>query len=318
MSSVALIIVFNHNYEENIEKLQKIYGGRFQHIWFVVPFYEGSRQNVIPVYDSSYYFQGFIATAINHLKTYNFDNYLNIADDLYLNPQINEDNYHHYFKTNEDTGFISNFFDLNNSAERRPSRPYAPYWNAITTALNLQFNKGFEWNNYLPSYQEATRLLQKYGIKPSNAIRTRMFFPFKPIRFSLKIDDLKFSYHGLKLCLSNFKYLFSKRSIKYPLVGGYSDITIIPKSAATNFAKYAHAFASLNLFVEIALPTALLLACEKIATEDNLSLKCITHWHIERLTNDNNYTSVSQINDSFPEDSLYIHPIKLSKIKSPT
>lgn len=319
MSSVALIIVFNHNYQENIEKLLTIYGSRFKHIWFVVPFYEGSRQNVIPVYDSSYYFQSFIATAINHLKNYNFDNYLSIADDLYLNPKINEENYHHYFKTNEDTGFISNFFDLNNATEKRPSRPYAPFWNASLAALNLQYNKGFEWTKYLPSYQEASTLLKKHGIKTSATIKARMFFPFKPIRFSWKTDDLKFSYHGLKLCLSNFKYLFSKRTLKYPMVGGYADITIIPKSAATKFANYAHAFAALNLFVEIALPTALLFACEKVVTEDDLKLKCTTYWYPESLIfNNKNQQSITEINNDFPEDTLYIHPLKLSKIKSLT
>ena len=317
MSTAALIIVFNHNYEDNIDKLLNIYTGRFKNIWFVMPFYEGSRKDVISVYYSSYYFQGFVATAINHLKFYNFDYYLTVADDLYLNPKINENNYQKYFKIDERTGFISNFFDLNSATEKRPSRPYAPFWNAILSALNLQTNKGFEWSKYLPSRQEAFDLFEKHGIKTNHTIKAKMLFPFKPIRFSLKIEDLKFSYHGLKLYLSNFKYLFSKRTLIYPMVGGYSDIAIIPKSAATDFAKYAHTFASLNLFVEIAFPTALLLACENLTTEDDLDLKCVTYWYPESLIiNNKNYGSISEINSGFPEDALYVHPIKLSKIKS--
>ena len=48
--SVCLVIFQNHQYTRNIEVLDRLYGERFDHIVHVVPFYDGSRDDVIPVY----------------------------------------------------------------------------------------------------------------------------------------------------------------------------------------------------------------------------------------------------------------------------
>lgn len=49
MYNVALIILFNHNYEKNLDALKDIYGDRFTHIWYIIPFYSGDREDVISV-----------------------------------------------------------------------------------------------------------------------------------------------------------------------------------------------------------------------------------------------------------------------------
>lgn len=53
---IALIIVFNHRYDQNIKILETIYNGRFTNIYFLVPFYDGDKENVISVYGNSYYY----------------------------------------------------------------------------------------------------------------------------------------------------------------------------------------------------------------------------------------------------------------------
>ena len=58
---VALIIIYNHQYNKNIDVLERIYKDRFHDIYHLVPFYRGDRKNVIPVYESSHYFQGYIS-----------------------------------------------------------------------------------------------------------------------------------------------------------------------------------------------------------------------------------------------------------------
>jgi len=55
----ALILIYNHRYDKNIEILEKIYSKRFSVIFHLVPFYDGNRDNVIPVYENSYYFEGY-------------------------------------------------------------------------------------------------------------------------------------------------------------------------------------------------------------------------------------------------------------------
>ena len=67
MSDVALIIIYNHRYDKNISVLEKLYNSRFSDIYHLVPFYDGNKTNVIPVYENSFYFQNYVAQG---LKSY--------------------------------------------------------------------------------------------------------------------------------------------------------------------------------------------------------------------------------------------------------
>ena len=92
MDKIALLIIYNHRYDKNIEPLEQIYAGRFSYIYHIVPFYDGQKENVIPVYESSFYFEGYIAQCFQHLKDKGFTHYFFVADDLMLNPLITEQN----------------------------------------------------------------------------------------------------------------------------------------------------------------------------------------------------------------------------------
>ena len=59
--NLTLVIVFNHRYDKNIAALEKIYRKKFFNIKFLVPFYNGDREDVIPIYENSHYFQGYFA-----------------------------------------------------------------------------------------------------------------------------------------------------------------------------------------------------------------------------------------------------------------
>jgi len=89
MNKVALIIIYNHQYNKNIDILERIYNGRFSNIYHLVPFYNGEKQNVIPVYDSSYYFQGYVAQGFKSYFKEEFTHYFFVADDLILNTKKN-------------------------------------------------------------------------------------------------------------------------------------------------------------------------------------------------------------------------------------
>ncbi|MBR0093745.1 MAG: hypothetical protein IJP91_00540, partial [Synergistaceae bacterium] len=57
---ICLVVIFNHRYNQNVEKLQKIYGTKFSDIYYVVPFKTDEvpdylLSNVIRVYESSFY-----------------------------------------------------------------------------------------------------------------------------------------------------------------------------------------------------------------------------------------------------------------------
>ena len=98
MSSVALIIIYNHRYEKNIDVLERIYRGRFTDIFHLMPFYTGNKKNVIPVYENSMYFQGYVSQGLKAIFDEKYSHYLFVADDLILNPVINEATYEQYLK----------------------------------------------------------------------------------------------------------------------------------------------------------------------------------------------------------------------------
>jgi len=104
--SVALIIIYNHQYNKNIEILEQIYKGRFSNIYHLVPFYNGEKPNVIPVYENSYYFQGYVAQGFKSYFRKDYAHYFFIADDLILNPIIDETNYTSYLNLNSNSCFL--------------------------------------------------------------------------------------------------------------------------------------------------------------------------------------------------------------------
>lgn len=318
MSNVALIILFNHNYEANLDRLKEIYTGRFDDIWFIMPFYSGTRKDIITVYENSYYFQGYIAKALEQIRNDRFEHYLIIGDDLILNPGINQDNYKEYFKVDSDTAFVPSPFLLNDTTVTKPNRPMAPFWNWSLNALNFDIKQpGIEASKFLPSYDEAVTLLKRHGYNFTPNIPLK-FYSYNKLAsgdmskaaLGLKRDYLKFS----SRILSN---IVAKSTIPYPMIGSYSDCVVLPHSHINSIIKYCGITAALNLFVEIGLPTSIALSVPKISTEDSMPQKGKTFWlPIEVAEFENSYNnSFEKFENEFPEDALYVHPVKLSRWK---
>jgi hypothetical protein len=129
--------------------------------------------------------------------------------------------------------------------------------------------------------------------------------------------------------LQNIAWL-GRRSA-YPLLAGYSDFIVVPRSAMKAFAHYCGVFAAMNMFAEVGVPTALALACNSIKTEllqghhfvdlplkrsPDATMRGIELWgqEIQPFEEALNY-SWKRLLESFPTDVLYYHPIKLSKWK---
>jgi hypothetical protein len=93
MSSVVLVIIHNHPHYANIATLDRLYGSRFRHIRHLAPFYTGPASHVVPVYENSRFFQGYVSQAVSQIVDDAFDHYLFVADDLLLRPDISEDTY---------------------------------------------------------------------------------------------------------------------------------------------------------------------------------------------------------------------------------
>jgi len=153
---VALIIIYNHRYDKNIEVVENLYKSRFSNIFHLVPFYDGERSNVIAVYENAFYFQGYIAQGLKLFFNENFVHYFFIADDLILNPEINENTYQDYFKLEENRSYIPFFIRLHE---------IKTYWSRVKEAYNYKIKvRNIEAENELPTYSEALKKFQKFGL----------------------------------------------------------------------------------------------------------------------------------------------------------
>jgi hypothetical protein len=302
--NVALIVIYNHQYNKNIKIIERLYKNRFSSIYHLVPFYTGDKDNVIPVYENSKYFQGYITQGFSRFYHERFTHYFFVADDMILHPDINENNYFQYFNLDAAKSFIPEFFSIYRSDR---------FWPHAKDAVFFQLQQeGIEVGKELPNAVDAEKRLLKNGAL-SRPLQQES--PLKWKRLYGKLNRNLFYKKNRDPFLHWLKdSLFKKRySLNYPLVGGYSDIFVISSHTIKAFSHHCGVFAALNLFVEIALPTSLSLTSEAIVTEKDLPMKGKPLWksevcgYLQPYQND-----LEQLMKNFP-DVLYIHPVKLSQ-----
>jgi hypothetical protein len=225
-----------------------------------------------------------------------------VADDLILNPLINENNYLEYFNLTNDSNFLPGFVSLHDTKE---------WWARVPEAFNWRTNQdGIEVNNVLPNAHEVLKKFKYHNLD----VYPLKFNQIWNLSFpaSLSINLL---YKNLKLLSRYFLSLILNKSytLKYPLVGGYSDVFIVTNNDFKSFAHYCGVFASMQLFVELAIPTSLVLAADNIVTEKNLIYKGRLLWTKEQVVEllESNGSLINLFNN-FPANCLYIHPVKLS------
>src|SRR5690606_17395419 len=106
--------------------------------------------------------------------------------------------------------------------------------------------------------------------------------------------------------------------LPYPVAGSYSDILVISKNSIRDFCRYCGIMAAAGLFVEIAVPTSLLLASKKIQLGKDLKLQGKALWTAGETTavEEEHNRSLQHLTNHFPAGHLFLHPVKLSKWKN--
>ena len=303
MNKVVLIIIYNHQYNKNIDILENIYRSRFSNIYHLIPFYNGEKQNVIPVYECSYYFQGYISQGFKSYFKEEYTHYFFVADDLLLNPIINENNYAEHLKLNANACFIPGFITLHENRDWWPRLGDAFRW-------NINFS-GVEAKNQLPDSETALIKFKKFDL----AIKPLSFNQIWKKPTSIKSLGKRVSRNSIYV-YRYFKNKIKKKSypLSYPMVGSYSDIFVVSSDAIKEFCHFCGVFAATKLFVEIALPTSLALSAKEIVTEKDLKLHGKALWTKEELKELDKYEwSLKKFLTEFPSNYLYVHPVKLSK-----
>lgn len=296
---ICLVIIYNHRYDQNIKILEQIYKGRFAAIYHLVPFYDGKKQNVIPVYESSYQFQGYVAQGMKYFYNNNYTHYLFIGDDLILNPDINQNNLFDILGISDTDSYIP---------ETRP------------------LGRCQLWD-YRVRHFNAFRSFHEYtGTNYKNEIMTKTEAFEKTAKLNYSNDDFKLGYKQLFNGVINkrellefvvqhpkhFFKLFRGIEMPYPFFGGYSDIFLLHRDDIIKTVKTFGVFAAIHLFAEIAIPTAMELNCRNLQKQNGKSGKVL--WEGERNQLEFEYSnSLTKLLNNWPADCTYIHPVKLSQ-----
>lgn len=297
MNKIALFILYNHHYTKNIDRTEELYKGKFSYVYHLIPFYSGDRKNVIPVYDSSIQFQSYIAQAYQKVRHLGFTHYFVVADDMIINPTINEANLFEITGILEDSSYITDIRDYMTNKYRIPLFETISSW-------------GTEVMNILPSKETAFKTLTEKGL---HVLPSRRYALLYLLHFLLKFDIGRVR-HALY-------YLLHKRDNNiYPSLWAYSDILLIPSSNMVKFTTYCGCFAALNMFVEKAIPIALYLSSDKVVLGNQLKLKTITQLHLlgkegQKQFEDKYQFSLMKLINDYPKELFFVHPIKLSKWK---
>ena len=294
MPKICLSFVFNHQFEQNIPKLRKHYDERFSTIRYLSPFSKSTEPDIIPIFEKSIHFQGYFAQALRHLPK-NCDYYVFCGDDLILNPTLNESN-------------LINALNCNDSAYIKYLNPIWEHsfaWHKFEECNRFTENEyAIPYHNFLPSRNALLKIYENHGFKYRNV----GFHNFKGVK------EKRITTNRIKSGISYFLRSGNKRFINYPLVEGYSDLIVIPQNYLELFCHYCGIFAAMNLWVDAALATALILSGSEIRTEKDSIYSGTEYWNgneiIDRLKPTNN--KLDKIGEIFKEDELYIHPIKLS------
>ena len=306
MSKACLVIVFNHRYDKNIPVLEKIYSPHFSHVYFLVPFYDGNHPNVIPVYESSNFFQSYFAQGYYRFFKEEFSHYIFTGDDCLLNPAVNENNFPEQIGLPPRTDLISGFIELHKLSGR-------PWWHTHKAVDFFNNRKGAEVKRELPSYEEAVKKFRQHGLDVQPLTKENIFGTQTPP------DKKWWQYWAFKQYHLRFKWKQHKKNGKielpYPVAGSYSDVLVVTKESIYDFCRYCGIMAAAGLFVELAIPTAMLLASGKIMQEKDVRLKGKALWsaaEVEEVEKKFN-KSLKALMSDFPADQLYYHPVKLSK-----
>lgn len=303
-TKIALLIVYNHRFDQNIPRVESLYHGKFSHVFHLVPFYDGDKSNVIPVYAHSYYFQSYISQAYTHLRNEGFTHFFVVADDMLIHPSIDENNLWEMLGLDKDSCMISRMIEIQKRTKPWPRIPEAIAYKVKQTGVEIE--------NVLPSKEKACELFAKHGIStaPINASSYGYLDRYKRL---FKLEKEK---EGIISGWFRTRKAPKEIQLDYPLVGGYSDIFLVTADVMPTFCSYCGAFAASHLFVELAVPTAMILSAHKITYIDELKLKGVAMWVAQDFQFLEPYNhSLSALIANYPEDKLYIHPIKLSKWK---
>jgi hypothetical protein len=311
--SVCLVVFLTYNYGSNLPKIYKYYGDMFEKIKIIIPYYHSSDDDrVITVYENCWNYQGMFAQAYPRLMEENFSHYIFVADDCIINNRLNEHNILTSLNLDQRSSFIT---ELQTLASRSLN------WLNFSEENTGFRTYGVEYKAEIPEPTEAVKLYQRHknfiNFSGSSFTNYKVLSWPGSVLFRLYRKAWRVIKNNRRLTVSHKYFPKIVKHLPYPLLMGYSDFLVVNSYDLPYFCHLCGVFASMRMFVEIAIPTALAMASSHIVTLNDTDFTAKTFWGAERLTNlvtiKNNCQGL--VNNLFSGDGkkvLYFHPIKLS------
>lgn len=320
---ICFVVVFNHRYDQNFEKLAALYAGRFANVRFLVPAYTGSRPDVVPVLASSRYFHGYFWEGFARYHEPRFTHYVFVGDDLVLAKDLDAASLLSTLRLDERSGYVKSLRSVCAGSYK---------WVRGTGAIHaVNADPGLQrYAALLPAPDEWSARLRRHGVDPDvrhfsvRNLRKRSavnvggrYAPYRgllgdllrvalPVRWARALAASRVPVLS-RMARSNLR----KRELPVAFASGYSDLVVVPAPAVAEFARTCGVFAAMGLFVEIAIPTALALTVDRIVTEKDLSRRGLELWTAPDVAalEARCERNVARL----PPEWLYVHPVKLSR-----
>ena len=302
---VCLVVIFNHRFDRNLPLLRKIYGARFSAIRFLMPFYDGADVDVIPVYESSHQFCGYLIQAYERLKDIPCTHFLFIGDDLIINPDFDETNF--VARTNmHGKKFLTTEIVPLNSTDK-----FRWYWSACSS--KPFYNPVTSWRGSLYSYDEAlAKFNEFFGAKYPETYGADFFGdPNLPGGNILGQWNNAEEFSSM---VNLFKMLNENTfKIPYPMAMGYSDIFCVERGSLFEFSRLCGIFSAMKVFVEIAIPTAAVFTYKRDDVTFFPANSIQVFWGTDRVAFENRFgKDFNRLYNEWDAQIAYVHPVKLS------
>lgn len=277
-----------------------------------MPFYDGADSDVIPVYESSYQFQGYFIQAYEKLNNLQCSHYLFIGDDVIINPKFDEYNFTKLTAIQTGGGYYKLKFLTTKFIPLNSPNSFRWFWAAGSSTPF--FNNSTSYKNSIPTYEEALSRFDKFfGVKYKE-FYTEDFFgdPNEPCNTCIgSSNNVQKFIMLLNHFLATNGGIFK---IPYPMARGYSDIFCIEKSGLFEFARLCGIFSAMNMFAEIAIPTAAVLTFDRNEVEFFPPDSRKVFWDNDRIAFEEKYSSdFNRLCSEWNPSTIYVHPVKLSK-----
>jgi len=300
VTSAALCLIYNHNYEGNVDRLNDMYSSRFSAVRHLIPFARRSHATILPAIASSWNFQSHIAQNWRALISLEAEWFVFAGDDLLLQPDLDENNLVERFALEGSHAFIKELRSLSEVSFGWYfwDRGVQPWLRAT----------GVEWQVILPSVETAAVSFVRHRLPTSSAMK------FKNMRPAEVMAGGGVSRRAL---IRGARTLLLHGGIDpgYPLAMGYSDVFILHRSVLRDFARYAGVMGAMGVFAEVAIPTALCLATESIVREADLRDAGREFWTLaeQRELVARHGGKLDALLQSWPPGLLWLHPVKISE-----